>query len=361
MYAVAQLAGAATSIPVGRLFDLWGPRRTFTLGLIALGAGMALTSQATTLWHFHLGIGVIGGLGVVALGPVPSTALLSKWYSRNLTSLLGIAWAATGIGVLALAPVAQLLIDAFGWRGAYLALGLAYMVVPVLLAALPWSRIAAGRPDLEPLTARPARPLRLRSVMHHRAFQGLCAIQGLTALAMFAIHPQAVAMLVEAGIPSLVAATAFGVAGFAGFGGMLLISWAVDRISRIGAVLGSYLLSIVGMLALIPLLGGMGAWLVWVFVFTFGPTLGARGPVLAATVAMVFGRGRGLGAMVGAQLAVGSLGGALGTLTGGLLRDLSGGYEWTIAFAASVLLISPLIFCLIPELRQGRATAPPAD
>lgn len=356
VYAVLQLGIALGAIPIGRIYDRWGPRRTFAAGFLTLGVGMVLASQATTYWQFCVAVGLMGGIGAVALGPVPSTALIARWYGANLTTSIGAVWAASGFGVLLLAPATQLLIDAVGWKTAYLAFGILLLVIPSLLAPLPWSRIARGRgaaPTITPGARRGA----LRRVLRERAFWALCGAYFFTSLGMFSVHPQIVAMLRDAGFSELTAATAFGLAGMVNFGGMLLVSLAADRSTRLVVVAGSYGLSVLGIVTLLPLLATAAVWLLWVFVIAFGGTMGARGPVLTATGASVFGHTGAVGTVVGAILAFGGVGSALGTAMGGLLRDLGGTYSWPVIFAVCVLMIPPVLFCLVPELRTGRAAA----
>ena len=360
VYAVLHLGAGFASFPLGRVYDRWGPRRTLALGFLACGGGMLLASQATALWHFWFAVGLLGGVGLVALGPIASTALVSRWYGTNLTTSLGMVTAASGFGVLALAPITQLLIDAYGWETTYFVLGVFFLVIPSVLAPLPWSRMVRGRvaagPDPSP---RDTRPISFRTLLRDRAFLALCLMYFLTALGMYSVHPQIVAMLVEAGFSDILAATAFGVAGMANFVGMVTLGIAADRTARLVAVILSYLLSIAGILLLFPLLATASIGLLWAFTIAFGGTMGARGPVFAATAAGIFGRAGSIGTVVGAVLTCGGIGGALGTATGGLLRDLGGNYDWPLAFAAVVLVLPLGIFCIVPELRAGRALASP--
>ena len=354
VYGVMQFMVAVAAIPIGHFFDRWGPHRTFTAGLLLISAGMAIASRSSAIWHFQLCIGILGGMGVAALGPVPCTALISRWYHARLTTRLGAVWASAGLGVLVAAPSIQLLIDAAGWRQAYLALAGLLLLIPIALLWAPWTALFEGREDLRLESRRPAQSVSHFRKLRSRAFLGLASVHFITAVAMFSIHPQTVAIFVDSGLPEIVAASVFGAAGAAGAVGMLGLGWMVDRFHRLGTVLFSYALSIAGMLLLLPLLSGGNAWLAWVFAFTFGPTFGARGPVLAATAASIFGPGSGLGTVVGAMYAIGSLGAVLGSTVGGLLHDLSGGYHWTIAWGSLVILIPPTLFLLLPELRTGQ-------
>ncbi len=358
VYGVVMFVGAMAAIPIGHFFDRWGPQRTFSAGLLLLATGLALASQSDALWQFQLCIGLLVGMGVAALGPVPCTALVSRWYDRRLTTRLGAVWASAGLGVLAAAPSVQVLIDAVGWRHAYLTLAAIFLLAPIALARLPWGALAEGRTDLREGLTPVARPLSHFRLLGTRAFAGLASVHFVTAVAMFSIHPQTVAIFIESGLPDIMAASAFGAAGAAGAAGMIGFGWAVDRVHRLGAILFSYVLSVTGMLLLLPLIANGDAWLAWAFAFTFGLTFGARGPVLAATAASIFGAGSGLGTVIGAMYALGSLGGVVGTAIGGLLHDISGDYHWTIAWAVSVILIPPTLFLLFPELRAGVRARP---
>lgn len=62
------------------------------------------------------------GLGF-ALCYSPAIAMVDKYFSRRKALAYGIAMSGSGIGTFVLAPVVQLLIEQFSWRGALLILG----------------------------------------------------------------------------------------------------------------------------------------------------------------------------------------------------------------------------------------------
>ncbi|XP_012910212.1 monocarboxylate transporter 12 [Mustela putorius furo] len=92
------------------------------LGGLLASTGLILGSFATNLKHLYLTLGVLTGLGF-ALCYSPAIAMVGKYFSRRKALAYGIAMSGSGIGTFILAPVVQLLIEQFSWRGALLILG----------------------------------------------------------------------------------------------------------------------------------------------------------------------------------------------------------------------------------------------
>ncbi|XP_005565970.2 monocarboxylate transporter 12 isoform X1 [Macaca fascicularis] len=92
------------------------------LGGLLASTGLILSSFATSLKHLYLTLGVLTGLGF-ALCYSPAIAMVGKYFSRRKALAYGIAMSGSGIGTFILAPVVQLLIEQFSWRGALLILG----------------------------------------------------------------------------------------------------------------------------------------------------------------------------------------------------------------------------------------------
>nr|XP_004653074.2 monocarboxylate transporter 12 [Jaculus jaculus]XP_044997814.1 monocarboxylate transporter 12 [Jaculus jaculus]XP_044997815.1 monocarboxylate transporter 12 [Jaculus jaculus]XP_044997816.1 monocarboxylate transporter 12 [Jaculus jaculus]XP_044997817.1 monocarboxylate transporter 12 [Jaculus jaculus]XP_044997818.1 monocarboxylate transporter 12 [Jaculus jaculus]XP_044997819.1 monocarboxylate transporter 12 [Jaculus jaculus]XP_044997820.1 monocarboxylate transporter 12 [Jaculus jaculus] len=92
------------------------------LGGLLASTGFILASFATSLKHLYLTVGVLTGLGF-ALCYSPAIAMVGKYFSKRKALAYGIAMSGSGIGTFILAPVVQLLIEQFSWRGALLILG----------------------------------------------------------------------------------------------------------------------------------------------------------------------------------------------------------------------------------------------
>ncbi|KAM8923936.1 monocarboxylate transporter 12 [Pelodytes ibericus] len=92
------------------------------LGGLLAATGLILSSFATSLEYLYLTLGVLTGLGF-ALCYSPAIAMVGKYFDKRKALAYGIAMSGSGIGTFILAPVVQLLIEQFSWRGALLILG----------------------------------------------------------------------------------------------------------------------------------------------------------------------------------------------------------------------------------------------
>jgi len=141
---VTGLAGPAT----GYVLDRWGPRVVYPLGILLLGIGTFVASRLAHLWQFYLCIGVLGGVAVSALGMIPASSLIRRWFRHNMTTALAIAYAGMGSGVLVMAPLAQSLIAHVGWRETYRFMGMGLLVLLPFVLFLPWHALWRGHPDV---------------------------------------------------------------------------------------------------------------------------------------------------------------------------------------------------------------------
>lgn len=364
IYGIMMLSFGLGCPLAGRLMDWWGPRWTYVVGAAGLALGFQATAAADALWQFYLCLGVCVGLTGALVGTVSHATLLSRWFRASLTIAIATAAAASGIGVLIFAPLLQWLIDTGGWRAAYETLSLIVGIVAVILLMLPWRRLS--RPTTSRLVSAPtAAQVRIEArrtelptattaaeAYRQSRFWTLFGIQFLTAVSMFSINPQIVAFLVEQGFDPLASASAFGAAGLAGTVGLIAFGWVADRRGRPLAMTLSYGMTIAGFAILLAIMILPAWWLVGLFVLVYGPTFGARGPIVNAMVPRLFGRGPSLGLIMGSvHLGMGS-GAAVGATVGGYLHDVSG-YGAVILVAILASLGAVALYWSIASVRQA--------
>jgi MFS family permease len=353
IYSLTALCVGLASPLVGRLFDRSGPRTVFVTGLTLIGGAFLAAAYANALWQFRITIGVALGFGVACISNVPNSILLGRWFGKRLPTAMAVVYSATGAGVLVMLPIAQILIDHFGWRGAYEWFGTIVLILLVPLLVLPWRLFGGGSEHLEePLAHELAdEGWTLLSAMKHHAFWALFSTFFFTAIGMYAISPQVVVYLIDAGFPPLQAATAWGFSGVVLLFGMLGVSWLDGIIGRRPSVLFSYALSIVGIIMLWLLQWYPNYWMLTGFVVCFGSMIGSRGPLLTATAMKIF-RGERVGTIYGTITIGSGLGSAFGSWSGGLIHDWTHSYDLLIAFALVSVLLGMIPFLVVPALRR---------
>lgn len=104
---------------MGWIIDRW-PRRNValaSLALLAAGAGLIGIAPGTPA-----ALAIILGIAILVsclAGPAVYGAYLSQVFDERRGLAMGIAAAFTGLGIAAIPPVANWLMQAFGWRAAY--------------------------------------------------------------------------------------------------------------------------------------------------------------------------------------------------------------------------------------------------
>jgi MFS family permease len=354
VYSIGALCVGLAGPFVGRLFDHSGPRAVYAIGLILIGAGFSVAAFAQSLWQLQLCVGLAAGLGSAGLGQVPGSLLVSRWFGGpRLPTALAVVASSAGIGVFVLVPLAQILVDQAGWRGAYHILGGVMLAAALPVLLLPWRRITAGSGYIvrSAQTQAADDTWTLGSAMRHHAFWSLFGIFFFTGTGMFSISVQVVTYLVEVGFPPLQAATAWGFSGVLLVIGMLTVSWLDGLLGRRRAILLAYGLTIIGILMLWSLSRYPNIWLLAGFLLCFGSTMGSRGPLVAAAAMSIF-RGKRVGTIMG-SISIGmGLGSAIGSWAGGLIHDWAQSYDPVFVFALCSVILGMMPFLVAPALRQ---------
>jgi MFS family permease len=356
VYSVYLLTHGLTSPLIGMFFDRLGPRWVYGAGLACLGSAFFLAGGLVSLWQFYLLVGGLVGLGVSLSGMVVGSALLSRWYREKLSSVIGIAFSATGFGTIVFVPLAQYLVANYDWRVAYRVLGLIVLaLVPAVVFLLPWKTFAAGHPEhrREARLKSGEQGWTLRAAARTPLFIGLSQAFFCTATAMFSIIVQMVAFLIDAGFSPLAAATAYGAVGLMSAASVMGSGFMAERFGYRQTVSVTFVGTAAGMLILLLITAFPSYLLLLAFVPVFGLCMGVRGPIISSISARYFAGPR-VATIYGTIYATNALGAAFGSLMGGLLHDLTGGYRAGLAVALLFVALASTPFWTVPALRNFR-------
>ena len=149
--------------------------------MILTGLGLAAASVARGLPEVYAAYGLGVGLGV-GCAYVPAIGAVQRWFVRRRGFASGLAVSGIGVGTLLMPPLASYLIEAVGWRAAYLVLGILAAGIGGGLALFIENdpRDRGLGPDGDPPRSGPQQPTRLedssvRDAVRSRRFIGLYA------------------------------------------------------------------------------------------------------------------------------------------------------------------------------------------
>jgi MFS family permease len=356
VYSIYLLVNGFTAPLVGLLFDRLGPRWVYGAGMACLGAAFFFAGRLVSLWQFYLFIGVLVGLGVSLNGMVPGSALLARWYRERLSTAIGIAFSAIGVGTIVFVPLAQYLVGRYDWRTAYHAMGMFMLVlIPFVVLLVPWKTFAAGDPaqHAERRSKGAGQGWTLRLALRNRLYWGLAQVFFCTATGMFAVTVQLVAFFIDAGFSPLTAAGAYGLLGMMSALSVMGSGMLSDRFGYRQTVTASFVGSASGMAILFLLQAWPTAVLLFLFIPVFGLCMGTRGPIVSSVCAKAFA-GANVATIYGTIYSTNALGAAFGSLAGGWLHDLTGSYTSVLMFGLVFIGLAAIPFLTVPALRNFR-------
>lgn len=119
----------------GILVDRLGPRFTIILGNSLAALGLAGVYLIQEVWHLYL-LYILTGLGGGFGGYIACTTVANNWFIRKRSLAFGFFTASAGLGGFVFPPMTTALIDAVGWRDAWLVLTGLILVVPVFIGGV---------------------------------------------------------------------------------------------------------------------------------------------------------------------------------------------------------------------------------
>ncbi|MFC1945970.1 MFS transporter [Chloroflexota bacterium] len=344
-YTLAFLMFGTLSAVTGRLTDKFGPRSVVTICGLVFGLGIFLMSRVDSIWLLYIYWGLLVGIGRSG-NMVPPLSTIARWFHKRRGIMTGIAMAGVGVGNLIIPPVATRLIEAYGWRDAFVILAVVTVVIMVLAAQFlrrPRAAVARAGPDLSPMpgaTPPDISGLSLQETLRNRQFWLLSSFYLIHMMITQAIMVHLVPHITDLGISAVTAATILAISG-----GMSSVGRVVNGAVSDGAGTRVAMIT-VGVTTFIAFLGlGMveEVWLFYLFGVIYGFCWGSGAATMSPLIAQNFGL-RAHGTIMGIMIMLSTIGGACGPLMAGGLFDATGNYTMTFiildVLAGVVLLLS---------------------
>ncbi len=338
------LLGAAGPL-VGRLADLWGPKRVILVSLLMLGGGSIGASYVQQLWHVYVTTGLLMALGAGGLAMTTGSTVAARWFEARRGVAIGITAGGMSAGQLVVIPLATALTLWFGWRMSFfwLGVGLLVFVLPVAVLLVrndpeerglrPYGATGPVQTAAQAAAVQKAGRVPVLEAMRVPQFWLLMAtffVCGYTSNGMVLTHFMPHAL--EHNFSELQAATALGVMGAMNVLGTVGSGWLCDRLGSRGPLATYYFLRGLSLLFLLYV-WDVSSLHVWAAIF--GLNYISTVPPTTTLTANIFGR-YSVGELSGWIFFSHQVGAALGAALAGLIYEWTGAY--TVAFVSAALM-----------------------
>jgi MFS family permease len=337
---------ALGGIVMGMVADRTPIRKVCLAATLVVGLCILLASAADRLWQFYL-LFLLAGIFAAGLF-APLIALVGNWFPTGAGVAIGIASAGQAVGQGGVPFGAAFLIEAFGWRGAFLASGLISLAIMVPLALL----------MREP--SRAAQALAARTEAHLPLSPGVVTVW-LSAAVLFCCTCMAVPLMHLVPLIQghhVAAPDASGVLFvmlIAAIAGRVAFGKLADMIGPIPAYMTASLWQTVAVFAFTGI-HDLTMFYIFAPIYGFGYAGVMTGVLVTARSLTPAARRTTL---MGVILAFAWLGHGLGGFQGGLFFDITGDY--TVSFAIAALAGAAnlvLLGALFTTVRRRRTALP---
>ncbi|MGZ9271056.1 MAG: MFS transporter [Candidatus Binatia bacterium] len=354
---LGSFGGGMLSPLFGPVADRFGPRVLLPLGGILVGMLSIGVSLSTAPWQFYATFIPARALTEFLLcGVVPYTAI-ANWFHVKRPRAMGLVAMSTPLGSAAMTLIYQFLVTHYGWRSAFLVLGLAFLFLVVVPAAIflrrqpedlgmyPDGVAPILNPDAISTAAVPSSANAEHGWTRAQAVQTsalwlLVASVFLASLGTGGIAFHTVAYFTDVQVPPAVAAGAVSVMALSGALGNGIWGALAERLSPRSLSVTTTALSAASVALLMHVNTPLTAYL---FGVLFG--ISARGGTAVLTQIMLahyFGR-RSFGAISGVLEPFHKGGLGVGALVAGVAFDWSGNYRAALLFFLTSYLLSALL------------------
>jgi len=345
-FSIAVLVSGLISIIAGRTSDRLGPKVVSIFCGSALGLGFLLMSLVHSVWQVYLLYGIFLATGVGGLFPA-AVSTVARWFTGKRGMMIGIVTAGLGLGSIIFSPLISHFILAYGWRKAYLIIGV--IVLGVILSASQLLKrgpeptgLAADIKKVAPkITTPDARDFTYRQAIRTRQFWMLAVMYLLSGYGQFSLMVHIVPYATGLGISPISAASILSVIGASSIFGRVIIGGIGDRI-RVKPLLIAILATLFISLAWLEFARNL-----WVLIgvgIIFGLGYGGSSTLQSLVAVEMFGLST-MGVMLGNFIFSICIGGSVGPVLTGVLYDVSDSYRLAFsicaitAFACLVLVL----------------------
>lgn len=332
---------------VGTLADRVGPRKIVLFSVLGLGIGWMLLALTTrSILSFYAIFALVTVLGAGTL-PVTWTKSVVVHFRQHRGIALGICLVGTGIFGSLIKQYAFHMLSLYGWRMAYVSLGVFLLVITLPIAFIFFREpsvdaMAASTNEADHGAALPG--LTMKQALRMPAFWLLSASFFLLSLALAGIAPNLERFWTRSGFSM---SDAVSIASWYGIGiviGRLITGWFLDRLWAPLVVFAMLLPCAVAFLLLAH--GVSSFWFASLLVLIVGTSSGVEYDALAYLVSRYFGM-RAYSAIYGGVFIGFAVGAGLGPFAFSKLLAMLNGYDAVLLINAAIVAAGAGVLLLL--------------
>jgi len=339
----------------GALGEKFGDKKMIIVGSLCYVSGLIVSTFAQSpLTHQFLELLI--GFGIAGTGMGMILAVVGRASSeKNRSMALGIVTAAGSVGQMVGAPLAQILVDLYGWKQVFIIFALSIIIIMFAVPLLKETKISTKK-EIE-VSLKKVLGNAFKDPNFSMIFLGFfaCGYQLAFVSAHFpalvtemcsTISPSSLLHYIGISTTSSLGALAIAIIGFSNIFGTIYAGWLGQRFPK------KYLLAIVytlrTLIGLIFIIFPITPTSVVLFSFFMGSLWLATVPLTSGLIAHIYGL-RYMGTLYGLVFLSHQLGSFLGVWMGGKLYDATGDYTLVWWIGVGVSAFSALIHLPIKE------------
>ena len=348
-FSLAVVVQGIGAVVAGWLCDRIGPKIVALVIGSFLGLSYLILSQVNYLWQFNIAYALILAIGISAI-TAPSMSTIARWFVKKRGLMTGIAQTGAGGGLI-LCPITAWLIVSYGWRNAYIVLG-------ILTLALNFIAGSFLRRDPKDIGLSPdgddgvaikedegrqlnfkAMCLSLRDASKDANFWIIAGIYCAFGFLRSTYTSHIAAHVQDLGFSLVQGASVLASLQGASIAGRVAMGRVIDIIGSRKATIISYL--VIGIIMAWALIT-TDLWGLYLFAIVFGFLWGAQAVLRFSVTSEAYSLSS-LGALMGVLLLGESLAAFLGTYFSGYIFDFFGNYDLTFGLGIAIAVIAVIL------------------
>ena len=330
----------------GQVSDRYGPRLVLTFTGTLCGLGFILLSEMNQAWHLLVFFGLFIGAGM-STHDVVTLSTIARWFKLQRGIMTGVVKVGTAAGQFTIPPIAAFLLITLGWRSAFLAMGIAAIV---LLLVGAW---AIGAPPGRRGTVETSGDSGYTFAEARRTgiFWMFCAIEFLFLPSLATVPFHIVVHGMDLGMTAGVAAALVSTMAAASAISRLVTGIFFDKVGGKRALV---MCLVPLLLSLLILLVIDTASLLFLVMVVYGFAHGGLFTVMSPVVAEYFGL-KAHGALFGLIVFFGTISGAVAPVLAGYIFDTKGSYSIAFLILAAMVSAGLLLTFFLPSVRSSKS------